>query len=129
MQMDLADKSREVWGYAESPDSEAWQGTDSREAAEDGASELEGGGYIQRGFYPDPAAVVSECFDLDTIMERIDEFAADSEFVSLDEPIFEAEDGAAEALVEALSKWARKYVRAVTWTATDDEPIRVEPSE
>ena len=119
----------EHWAWGECLDSERWDGPFSTrdEAIKAGTAALDPetgrmspSYYVAPCYYPDQGKYVAECADLALLLERMEEVAGDDGCYS-EEPLFEAKKGAEEALMEALSGWAREWVVATVFTVSTDE--------
>lgn len=130
------DETRIVWGWAEHPEAEAWQGAGSLEDAVEGAEELaeelaEDGytdqdyAYIVAGAYPDPGLVAERALTAyrDQV-EQMEEWASDNGIFSGDDELFGVIEGAEDALKEALRWWGRRYLKARVWSIVGD-PIKI----
>ena len=66
-------------------------------------------------------------FDVDEILERLDEHAADDQWCSCDDALFEVpgknREAARQSLADALSAWADQYVVPQYFTARNPETV------
>jgi|SRR5271169_3404386 len=112
-----------LWGYAESADSERWDGPFKTRAEAEDACRLDGGGVICEGRYISAAKVAADTLDMDYLLERMEEH--DDVLGCFDDPIFTAKPLAEMALVKAVEAWAEEYIDCGYWRCTG-EPIAVE---
>lgn len=72
----------------------------------------------------DPTAYLDD--NLESHLERMDEAAReDTEFSEADGEIFEAREGAAEALTAALKAWALEYLYTGIWSLSEVETLEI----
>lgn len=130
---------KETWWWARHEDSESWEGpfktrelaeADARvTVAEEGDCGQQPIPIVAQASMPDAGVcAVWSCYahDLESFLERMEEYAADEAFFAGDDPLFEAKDGAEAALQKAIRDWAESYLTVMTWTVRADEaqPVR-----
>jgi hypothetical protein len=128
-----------IWAYADSKTSEVYTGKFATrdEAITAGFEDHADSDSIAvaEGRYPDPAGMLTGAmlsmnasrYLIDTLLERLDEFAMGNAWWSAEEPLFDLcgkQDDAEAALIEALLPWVEKWIEPQFYTAAHPETIQ-----